>query len=102
MHVCSILFSLFVLTIFCALQKQLYSLVVKISELLDTVKSKRVELALLKEAKALSAVLDTQVRLLFLHVDICFYALVSQLMLWMDGGSIEDLGLTIEWDCIYL
>ncbi|CAO2838879.1 unnamed protein product [Amaranthus hypochondriacus] len=41
-------------------EKQLYSLVVKISELQDSVKSKRVELALLKEAKALSAVLDAQ------------------------------------------
>lgn len=41
-------------------ERMLYSLGVKISELRDSVKSKRVEFGLLKEAKALSTILDEQ------------------------------------------
>ncbi|XP_010693533.2 protein ENDOSPERM DEFECTIVE 1 [Beta vulgaris subsp. vulgaris] len=41
-------------------ERMLYSLGVKISELQDSVKSKRVDFGLLKEAKTLSAVLDAQ------------------------------------------
>ncbi|KNA23904.1 hypothetical protein SOVF_019480 [Spinacia oleracea] len=42
-------------------EKLLYSMGVKISELQDSVKSKRVEVRLLKEAKILSTILDTQI-----------------------------------------
>uniref|UniRef100_A0A803M0G2 Uncharacterized protein n=1 Tax=Chenopodium quinoa TaxID=63459 RepID=A0A803M0G2_CHEQI len=45
-------------------EKLLYSMGVKISELQDSVKSKRVEVGLLKEAKLLSTILDTQVPVL--------------------------------------
>ncbi|KAK9665532.1 hypothetical protein RND81_14G118400 [Saponaria officinalis] len=41
-------------------EKQLYSLGVKISELRDSVKSKRVEYGILKESRALSTILDDQ------------------------------------------
>lgn len=42
-------------------ERLLYSLGVKISEMQDSVKGKRVEVGLLKEAKILSTILDTQI-----------------------------------------
>lgn len=68
---------------FTTLQRTHYSLALKITELYDSVKRKRIDLGVLQRTKTLSTILEAQVRLLALDGFDCFVDFTQHVILPM-------------------